>query len=472
MQRRLTSLLVAGSALAAACSGSDLTVPNTTVPTTGSLAGDPRGAAQFLVSGILAADRNSYSGFILNTGSFGRESFNVFLTDGRTVTGFYQNFADPAGFAAVNWTAFYQTLRNIGNVRALETTGKFSTAEVAGLEGFLKTEEALQLYWLTVVHNNLGIVVKVDTNASVTNNFVSRDSALSQAATRLDEGFTALSGASFAPSFAAGYDAYGTPATYALFNRMIKARVQANRASLALGAGPSYAPSATSTTLYQSALAALGQVGAFVDGPAAAYSTAAGDVPNTNLYTQSAAAGYYAYPTIVTDSGISLTDRRITAYTAAATTASPSSANVTTSTKLVRWPSQTQKIPYITAVELQLIRAEARYFTGDAAGALADINAVRTTDGQIAARGAFTSAQDFVTELLLQRRLSLLSLGHRWNDVRRFGLLNTLPAGGATFAKTANGVIPQAECVARQNTPDTSDDCAPYAPTDPQNPTP
>ena len=89
---------------------------------------------------------------------------------------------------------------------------------------------------------------------------------------------------------------------------------------------------------------------------------------------------------------------------------------------------------------------------GESTGALADINAIRTISGGIPARGAFTGTDDFVTELLAQRRLSLLLQGHRWVDVRRFGRLATLPLSGDSFVLTANQVIPQSECLARTRT--------------------
>jgi hypothetical protein len=118
------------------------------------------------------------------------------------------------------------------------------------------------------------------------------------------------------------------------------------------------------------------------------------------------------------------------------------------------FPTLTTGIPIIDNEELILLRAEGRFFTGDAAGALADINAVRTISGGLAARGAFVSTDDFVTELLAQRRLSLLLLGHRWVDVRRFGRLADLPLSGPAFVLTANQVVPQTECLARTRTGD------------------
>ena len=101
-----------------------------------------------------------------------------------------------------------------------------------------------------------------------------------------------------------------------------------------------------------------------------------------------------------------------------------------------------------------MLRAEARYFTNDFAGALDDINFIRTTSGGLALRGAFVDRTDFVSELLKQRRYSLLfEGGHRWIDARRFGLLSTLPKALPTHTVPSRFPFPEAECLARVPAP-------------------
>ena len=60
---------------------------------------------------------------------------------------------------------------------------------------------------------------------------------------------------------------------------------------------------------------------------------------------------------------------------------------------------------------------------------------------------------DFISELLLQRTLSLFQEGHRWVDYRRFGRLSalgTLPSDiTAGFTVATYSVLPQQECDAR-----------------------
>jgi hypothetical protein len=116
-------------------------------------------------------------------------------------------------------------------------------------------------------------------------------------------------------------------------------------------------------------------------------------------------------------------------------------------------------MPIIRNEELILLRAEARWFTGNQAGALTDLAAVRAGSG--ATNGGTSSvlfanpASDtqFIDELLLQRTLSLFQEGHRYVDYRRFGRLAALGtlaqdvAAGFTVAPYI--VLPQGECDSR-----------------------
>lgn len=476
MGRRLTPLLVAVAALAAGCSTDSLTVPNITLPTPDGLNANPRSAATFLGNGILARDRSAFTGFISTTGQLGRESFSISLTEGRGVTDVYQNFFDPARGTSGNWGNYYQVIRDINNLRKLLPNAAFTDAERAGLGGFLDTEEAIQLHFLVAGRNALGIPVTVDDDPAVTSPFVSRDSAYAYIANTLDAGYAKLTtaGAALPFTMAAGFTGYNAPATYARYNRMLKARVQVWRASLLLGAAPTFTASGAAQALYNDALTAITAVGAVsmtLTGPQGVYSTAANEATNP-LYVQNGAQGQYANPWINSDPDVSHTDRRYLAYFVTAAAAQPTNADtngvkITTTTKIGRWPLQAQSIPYFTGAELILLRAEALYFTGG--DALTDINTIRQTDGTLAARGAFVDANDFVTELLAQRRLSMSMLGHRWIDHRRFGLLSLLPNSGDAFRKTANMVVPQAECLARALPSNTGGPCPAYTPLDAKN---
>jgi hypothetical protein len=473
MKRMLSWLMVAAAAATTACGADKLNVPVTNAPGQDGVNSNPVNGAQFLASGILAAERNGYDDYIIGVGNFGRESFNIFPTDGRSVTGWYQNFADNAGFGSGLFAQYYANLRNVLSFDNLvQGASQFTAGQKAGAAGFSRTIEGLDLYYVIMTKNIQGAPLRVAATVDTVIPFSTRDAVLAEISAKLDAGATALgtSGAALPFTFPAGeFAGFTSVAGFRQVNRALAARVLAYRASLATGA--------TRTTLYTQALTALS--GSFLSapmttgnrntGPVHVYSTAAGDSPNA-LFTQSSDQGYYANPSLQEAFGAdSLVDNRY-AYFGNGGAVTPNSANVTTSKKIIRFPLQTSPIPVITNEELILTRAEARYFTGDTPGALADINNVRTVSG-LAARGAFANDADFITELLSQRERSLVGLGLRWVDYRRFGRLSTLPNSGVNFRKTANQVITQQECVVRSRLGDPAIACPTFSQTDPQNPT-
>ena len=83
-----------------------------------------------------------------------------------------------------------------------------------------------------------------------------------------------------------------------------------------------------------------------------------------------------------------------------------------------------ENLPIIRAAELYLIRAEARFRTSDAAGARADLNALRTNRG-LAAVDASLAGDALFNQILTERRLEFALEGHRWFDLKRNGLTIT-----------------------------------------------
>lgn len=435
-----------------ACSSDALTNPNK--PTPDALASDPAQALRLGATGLVAGERSNISSFISGAGQFGRELYSISPTESRSVTSFYQNFSDPSGQSTGGWSDRYGNLRNVRIfLQTVDQASSLTSAQQAGARGFGLTSEALNLLYIILSRHNLGAVIEILPSATDLAPFVSRDSVYTYIAARLDEGYTQLrqAGTTAFPftlptGTNIGYGGFDTPATYATYNRALKARVQVYRASLAN----------RNVALYQSALDAL--EGSFIQtlaadrsnlkrGPQYFYGNVSGDASNG---LSSSNANLYAHPSIRDDGTVSLSDRR---YVSKILTGQPSrvpaESNTPTDLRFQAYPALTSGIPVIDNEELILLRAEARYFTGNTTGALEDINAVRTISGGLAARGAFASTDDFITELLQQRRLSLLLQGHRWVDVRRFGRLTSLPLSGVNFQLTNNQVIPQAECLAR-----------------------
>lgn len=93
-------------------------------------------------------------------------------------------------------------------------------------------------------------------------------------------------------------------------------------------------------------------------------------------------------------------------------------------------------VPVIRASELYLNRAEANYFLGNAAAALADLNTIRTRCGLPARTAAELPDVALLNEILRQRRLEFGFEGQRWFDLKRRGLPVVKPAaqGGGLLA--------------------------------------
>lgn len=80
-----------------------------------------------------------------------------------------------------------------------------------------------------------------------------------------------------------------------------------------------------------------------------------------------------------------------------------------------------QNLPILRGSELYLIRAEARYRTGDAAGSRADVNALRSKRG-LGAVATSLAGDALFNQILTERRLEFVLEGHRWYDLKRNGL--------------------------------------------------
>lgn len=445
-----------------------LTVPPLNDPTAIDVSKNPLTGLQLTATGILVQDRGPYGGYISDVGIFGRESYNYFTTDGRTHSHYVaQNPLDPAGFTNGGWGpgSRYQNIRNVVNfLGVVDGATAITTPSKEAARGFGKTMEALELSYITAQRHNYGAVVQLNADPNVLAPFVSRDSVQRYIVARLDEARAHLLAAGTTPfpfTLHTGFTTngtYNTPATFLKFNRAIYARVQAWRAQLdstKCGAG--------GVTCYTAALAALTEAG--VDTTASlnqgvyhVFSTDAGDA--LNPLNSKTGSNLFAHPSIETDAPLDTlgqpdgrfrakTRRLVDASGAPAPRCPVSGGGLCTTLGFNLYATTSSPAPIFRNEELILLQAEALYFTGNAAGALANINFIRRRSGGLAARAAFVDANDFTTELLLQRRYSLLWEGHRWVDVRRFGRILTLPLDAPTHFRQSQQPVPQAECLQR-----------------------
>jgi hypothetical protein len=108
-------------------------------------------------------------------------------------------------------------------------------------------------------------------------------------------------------------------------------------------------------------------------------------------------------------------------------------------------------IPIIRNEDLILMRSEIRWFTGDKAGAMADLNFVRTNSGGLDPIATPATDDAYITALLYERRYSIMyEGGYRWLDMRRFNRLsafNNYPRNGDKSPQYFP--VPFTECLAR-----------------------
>jgi hypothetical protein len=453
-----TLLMVTAGGLAA-CGLDRPTVPNYNNPTSAGLAGDPVGGVQLSANGLVFQLRGQIAGWISGSGIMGRESFNYTPTEGRNTTCWLQKQDYACGGGTSFWAGFYTESKDVATfLTTIDATGGLSAAQKEGARGFAKTLESYSLAFVAERGKYAG-PTDVSSDPRVLTPFVSRDSMYNYVVGRLEQAKThlAAAGASFAFTLNSGFAGFDTPASFLQFNRALAARYNAERASL-----HNAACGGNGVTCYQAVLQNLTEAGSFVDaanlqkGPQWIFSTAAGDA--TNGLAKASSAFIFAHPSIKADAPLRADGSRDLRYQAKlvtlATPVGTGSAvpGLQTDQDFKLYPTQSTPIPMIRSEELILLRAEAEWFTGAKAAALADINTIRTTSGGLDPTSLTTAATDdqFITELLLQRRYSLLFEGHRWVDVRRLGKLTTLPIDiPASQVLYDDLLIPQAECLAR-----------------------
>lgn len=446
------SAALVGAVVLAGCSADRLNVPNYNSPTPEGAAASPLVALAQASSGLITQMRGLGTGPISQFGILGREAFNYTPQEGRNTTGYLVSPNDVTGFGVGTFGGYFTLQRNAYNFDAIIKAAEsaLTPAQVSGAKGFNNTVKGWGMLLYIMSRHDIGGPTELTDDPNYIAPFVSRDSVYGWLLARLNEGQTQLAagGTTFAFPLTAGYTGFSTPADYIKFNRAVAARAYAYRGSLSTGA--------TRTGFYQQALTALGQsflnTGASLDlGVYHVYSTASGDA--TNGINNTTNLDFVAHPSIVPDAEPG--DRRLAAKTRTiARRNAPVPNAISTTVGFQRYPAQTTPLPIIRNAELILLRAEARYFTGDQAGALADLNVIRTTDGGLPALTAADINTDdkFITRLLYERRYTLLIEGHRWVDVRRFGKLNTLPLDDPTHTRGVQQPVALQECDSRRNT--------------------
>src|SRR5213082_3787767 len=166
MRRIFANLVAAVAVMVAGCS-LDITNPNS--PTPGVVKTSPRTATGQMLVGVFATYRDNRAEQIRAMGSFGRETYYMFITDGRFITGPYRDWHKNNSFdAGTQWAVRYGNYRNAyAAMKLINSTSALTAGEKAGALGVLKTFVALDLLHVIEARSAIGAVVDMtgDVNA-------------------------------------------------------------------------------------------------------------------------------------------------------------------------------------------------------------------------------------------------------------------------------------------------------------------
>jgi hypothetical protein len=457
---RAVGTLSLASLTLTACSKDTLNITNPNTPSVAGASSDPQ-ALQLLATGLLRQNRNSRGGFITETGRFGREAYVYTPQEGRNTSAYLIGIAganrlDPAGFAVGSWAGPYGNLRDVFNFKNTVNGSSLSAEQKRAALGFAKTIEGIELLTVIATRDTIGAVVQINQDATQLAAFVSRDSTYRYILNTLDEAAADLAagGAAFPFALNSGFAGFNTPSTFRQFNRAMAARAAAYYATAGGGAAAwTRARTALDASFINVNATTAAQYNVGVYHPYAA----SPDAPNPLATATN--TDLYAHMSIDADAPLkadgSKDNRFLAKIGSRPTRNAPQGLGVPSSLGFQIYPAITTPLPIIRNEELILLRAEILLATGDKAGAIAMINSIRVNSGGLAPT-TLTAASpdaDIVTEILVQKRYSLLLEGHRWIDMRRYGRLNQLPRD-VTTGVNAHFVarvqpLPQSECLQR-----------------------
>ncbi len=400
------------------------------------------------------------NGYPALLGIVGRELYNFDPADPRFVTEMLVGPLD-GGSPAFGGNLFSQGYSDIRTANILlRAMGKLSDTPPGGMSPAEK--EATLAYVQTLVAHDLlrvintrddnGAPMDVDIDPSGTPAPIKTKAEVFQHIVRLLDSaaahLQAVGDAPFPFEMSQGYAGFDRTLTFLKFNRAIRARVAVY---LDDWAG---ALTALSASFIDDATVPLPlALGAYHT-----FSTAPGDSTN-GLFDPNARA-LVAHPSLETDAqlqvGGTLLDKRFLDKTTLLS--APKTSQGLSSTRALNvYKSPGDAVPIIRNEELILLRAEANIGLNDLASALTDINLIRQNAGNLPALGPFADQAAARTELLYNKRYSLLfEGGHRWIDLRHYGLLSTLPQDATkvgTAKRFSRFPFPTNECLARNPQP-------------------
>ncbi len=450
MKRTLIHTLLVGAALSPvllACSvtQTDQLIDPNNLSVTSFINNPTKDQVGLLAIGLQAAMRNGYQDMVQSAGAIGREVIYSASTDNRyfteilgTAADAFGGATDPNGIFNGYYLSFSSTRRRAESlITATQSAAALSTAEKSASKGFARTVQGWAMLNLLNMQYANGIRTGYSDLSSPGDQlkpmkFVTDYNAgLDLVIATLNDGATALDagGTAFPFTFASGWTGFTTPTTMKQVNRAFAARAYMYKKDWAN----------MNTAVSQSF---LNPTGSLAIGPKFDFANAQNDLTNGLFQNPDGnGAPLVLFEDVITSAEPG--DLRIANKTRKRTTAR-SSGSIVSNYELKLYSANSSPIDIIRNEELVLMSAEAKAQTGDLAGATAAVNIIRKSAGLAAYSGAATK-DALITEILKQRRYSLLFEGHRWFDARRYGLLGTLPNSTTPYKVFESMVRPNAE---------------------------
>jgi starch-binding outer membrane protein, SusD/RagB family len=430
------TVAVLGAALAVTACDVDLDVPSLNNPIVGGPAS--RSSVIATAQGLIGNARGLSTGTVNLFGIWGRELYVLAPQEPRP---YQENLIGPTRDPVSNGTGAGFNYGTVVEIRALldalDAVGsEMSEQEKEGIRGWAKTIAGYVYFLTALIHPEFGAPAGPPENPTgELEPILTADELWAEAFRYYDEAFAHLqnAGSSFAFSLTEGYDGFDTPADFARANRALKVRAL------------KYAGD------FQGVLTTLPQT--FID--------PGGDL-DLGVYHNYFAAdnafnpffsptNSYVHPRILANAQEKANgekDDRAEEKTRVIDPFTPFP-NLTVTERPTIFNENVSPFPWITNEELILLRAEARLATGDEAGALADVNIIRTRAGGLPPASGL-SGEALLTEILYNKLYSLLFKGG-WSyfDAKQYDRLDELPRALPTHVVFDRINWPLNECTAR-----------------------
>ena len=374
-------------------------------------------------NGILIATRSDMADWALDGGIFGREAYRFDGSDPRFTGELMQGPLDPGSraFGGDHWAEEFTAIRTANDLLAvIGTASALTAAEQSATSGFAHTLQAYNFLIILDTHTEDSIPIDVGTSVTAPPApFQTNAAAYDRVVALLDGAVAELDagGATFPFTLPSGFTGFDTPATFRQFNRALRARVAVYRGDFA------------------GAIVALGESfinpGAALDlGVYMDYSAGPGDFANP-LAISPTVGENFGHPSLRTGAqlqpGGALDQRFLDKLITRPQRSAGTPQLLTSDLGWIRYPSPNSPIPLIKNEELILLRAEANIGLNNLGPAVTDIDIVRTTSGKLAPYAGAVDQASLLTELLYNKRYSLMyEGGHSWIDHRHYGRLADL----------------------------------------------